>query len=337
MQPPGLPAPRHLREPCAGDPRCGCAPRERPLREYVSWGVVILDKPAGTTSRMAADRVRRALGARKVGHGGTLDPMVTGVLPVLLGRATPVAAVLLGCDKAYRGVMRLHGDVSDDELADALEAFRGRIRQTPPRRSRVKRVERERTVYAFDVTDRQGREAAFCVECAGGTYVRKLVHDLGVRLGCGAHMASLVRTRAGPFALEEAVSARQVEEAARRAADGEEAPLRGLVRPAEEVLGRVLPQVRMDDGAVDNVCHGAELAVPGVCALDDFGRGDPVVLLTLKGELVALGTALMDCGEVLSRQHGLAFALKRVFMAPGTYPRGPGRAGGAGGGGPASR
>ena len=113
----------HVRWDCATDPACGCPPRERGLAEYVDWGVVILDKPAGCTSRRAADRVRRALGAAKVGHGGTLDPGVTGVLPVLLGRATPVAAVLLGCDKAYEGVMQLHGEVPDDALRAALGPF----------------------------------------------------------------------------------------------------------------------------------------------------------------------------------------------------------------------
>jgi len=312
--------PRHVRQSCTTDPAWGCPPQERGLAQHVRRGVVILDKAAGCTSRQAAERVRRALGAAKVGHGGTLDPAVTGVLPVLLDRATPVAALLLGCDKVYEGVMQLHGDVPDEGLEAALGGLRGVIVQTPPRRSRVKRVPRERAVHAFEVTRRCGRRAEFVVRCQGGTYVRKLVHDLGQALGCGAHMAALRRTQAGPFSLEEAASQDLIDRAAGQARAGDEAALRALVRPMAEVACRLLPQVRMDDGAVDAVCCGVPLAVPGVCELDDFAAGDAVALLTLKGELVGIGTAQMGSPEVLEAHRGIAVVPGRILMAPGTYP-----------------
>jgi len=310
----------HVRAECATDPACGCPPRERELREYIRWGVVVLDKPPDCTSRRAADAVRRALGAAKVGHGGTLDPAVTGVLPVLLDRATPVAAVLLGCDKEYEGTLRLHGEVTDTGLAAAVARLCGVIVQTPPRRSRVKRVPRERAVHVFEVTRRSGRQAEFRVRCQGGTYVRKLIHDLGQGLGCGAHMARLRRTHAGRFSLEQAVPREAVEEAARRALQGDEAVLRGLVHPADEVICRVLPRLTVDDGAVEAVCSGAPLAVPGVCGLDEFEAGERIAMTTLKGELIGMGEARMDFGDVLAARHGIVATPRRILMERGIYP-----------------
>lgn len=312
---------RHVKQQCVSDPSYGCAPGERELAEHIRWGAVILDKPAGGTSRHAADLVQKLLGGSRAGHGGTLDPMVTGVLPILLDRTTRVAGLLLGCDKAYTGMMALHGDVADEELEAALERFRGVIEQTPPRRSRVKRRARRRTVHAFEVTGRQGRQARFAVHCEGGTYVRKLIHDLGQELGCGAHMLQLRRTRAGPFAADDCVTMADLADASRCMAQDQGDSVRRLVRPIEDIVGRILPDVRMADGAVNSVCGGFPLAVPGVCELDDFDRGARVAALTMKGELVGIGTALMGSDEILAADGGLAVAVSTVLMDLGTYPK----------------
>jgi len=311
----------HVKQEVATDPAYGCAPEDRPPPERIRWGVVMLDKPCGPTSRRAADRVRALLGAKKVGHGGTLDPKVTGVLPVLLDRSTRAADILLGCDKSYEGTLRLHGDVDDEALEQGLRALRGRIEQMPPRRSAVARRVRERAVYRFDVTGRQGREAAFVVHCQGGTYVRKLIHDLGERLGCGAHMAGLRRTQAAGFGIEECVSTEDVAEAAAAWRRGDAARLRQVVLPVEEVLSRLLPRVTIADGAVGPVSTGYPLAAPGVCALEDFERGARVLVLTLKGELVGIGEALMDSGEILAAEHGLAVRMVRVLIPRDMYPK----------------
>jgi H/ACA ribonucleoprotein complex subunit 4 len=267
--------------------------------------------------------VRRLLRASKVGHGGTLDPRASGVLPVLLGRATRAAAALIGCDKAYEGLMILHGDVPDEALREAMGGFVGVVRQLPPRRSRVKREARDRCVREFRLVGREGREVRFSVRCQGGTYIRKLVHDLGVRLGCGAHMRELRRTAAGPFGLDEAVTLEDVRAAAAALRAGDPGPLRVLLMQVEVVLERLLPVVVADDGAVEPICGGALLAVPGVCALDDFAAGQTVLVLTLKGELIGLGEALMGSEEILDLSHGHAVAVRWVLMPRGTYPRGP--------------
>ncbi len=311
-------APFHVRQVCPTDPEWGCAPAERSAEEVVRWGAVLLDKPSGPTSRRAAERVARILGADKVGHGGTLDPKVTGVLPVLLEKSTRAAEVLLGCDKSYEGTMSLHGDVDDAELERGMAALRGVIEQMPPRRSAVARRLREREVYRFEVTGRSGREVAFEVDCQGGTYIRKLVHDLGLQLSCKAHMTSLRRTRAAGFGVGECVTTEEVAEVART---GGVDALRRVVLPVEEVLGRLLPRVQVEDGAVQPLCTGYPLAAPGVCAVEEFAEGDQVLVVTLKGEVVALGRALMGWEEALSAERGLAVRMEHVLMEKGTYAR----------------
>ncbi|MHC4788049.1 MAG: RNA-guided pseudouridylation complex pseudouridine synthase subunit Cbf5 [Planctomycetota bacterium] len=313
---------RNVRKRCATDPAFGCAPAERDLATHLRWGVVALDKPPGLTSRQAAERVAGVLGVAKFGHGGTLDPKVTGVLPVLLGEATRTASLLLGCDKTYGGTMALHGEVPAGRLEEAIGRFRGTITQTPPRRSRVKRRPRRRRIYVFELTERSGRSAGFVVRCQGGTYVRKLVHDLGQELGCGAHMSALRRLRAGPFSADECVTLGELEAAAESREGEREGPLRRMVRSVEDVVGRLLRCVLMDDGAVNSVCSGGPLAVPGICELDDLEVGDRVGAMTLKGELVGLGRALMSSGAILAAERGLAVAVDTVLMEPDTYPRG---------------
>jgi H/ACA ribonucleoprotein complex subunit 4 len=303
------------------DPAYGCPPADRCLSEHLRWGVVILDKPAGCTSRQASEAVRTALGAEKAGHGGTLDPNVTGVLPVLLDKATPLADWLLGSEKTYRGTMVLHADVSPEALARSMARFVGLVEQVPPVRSRVKRALRTREVYQFDLTGGSGRRLDFLLRCQGGTYVRKLIHDLGQDVGCGANMSHLRRTRSGPFTLAECVSLACVSEAARLPPSECDRELRRLVRPAEEAAARLAPCVWMDDGAVQSVCTGYPLAVAGVCKMDLFERDAQVAMMTLKGELVGMGSALMGSAEIMKAGSGLAVEVVRVLMAKDVYPK----------------
>ena len=310
----------HERRPCETDPQYGCEPGRRSLAELVRLGVILLDKPSGPTSRQAAERAAGLAGAVKVGHGGVLDPKVTGVLPLLLEKAVKAQQVLSGLSKAYQGVMRIHGEVPDDELEGALSAFRGQIVQVPPLRSRVKRRPRQRTVFCFEVLSRDGRNAEFAAECEAGTYIRKLVHDLGEHLGCGAHMLKLRRTRSGPFTQDECTTLEDLEEVARQLTEGNEQPLRKVVRPVEDVLGRIVPRLWVDDLAVNSLCEGYPLAVPGVARLEEFEGGRQVAVLTAKGELVALGKSCMSCEQILAEQKGIAVRSHEVFMEPGTYP-----------------
>ncbi len=210
----------------------------RPL--YESGGVLLLDKPSGITSNAAIQAIKRLFGRVKIGHTGTLDPLATGLLPVCLGEATKFAAGLLEADKTYEAVLRL-GETTDTddsdgrtleirEWADAparidsvLHAFRGEIEQVPPMFSALKhkgralydyaragetveRSARRVFIHELQVTRIEGRDVHLVVACSKGTYVRTLAHDIGERLGCGAHLVALRRTRIGALKIEDAVS-----------------------------------------------------------------------------------------------------------------------------------
>lgn len=211
-------------------------------------GVLVIDKPAGRTSHQVVAEVSRRLGGAKTGHAGTLDPMATGVLVVLVGEATKIAQVLTADDKAYQGELELgvETDTLDAEgtvvrerraeaaaigrgaLEAAMAALRGAGQQTPPMYSAIKqagrrlheiaragseveRAARPVDIARFDLVDFDPPRAAFAVECSKGTYVRSLVADLGAALGCGAHLTRLRRTRSGPFAIESALPLDAVE------------------------------------------------------------------------------------------------------------------------------
>ena len=168
--------------------------------ELLEFGIINIDKSSGPTSFNISDFVKKSLGLRKTAHFGTLDPRVTGVLPVALNRACKLTGYFLGEDKEYVGIMRMHEDISLDKIKEVIEEkFKGIIKQTPPVKSRVKRQEREREVKGFKLLEQERKDILFRVSCQGGTYIRKLCDDLGKELNMGAHMLELRRVRAGIF------------------------------------------------------------------------------------------------------------------------------------------
>jgi len=239
----------------------------------------------------------------------------------MLGDATKVSPALMQSGKEYVCLMELHGDISHSELTEALNYFTGDIYQVPPVRAAVARRPRVRTVYYMDLLEAEGRFVLFRVGCSGGTYVRKLCHDIGEYVGVGAHMEELRRTRAGPFTEDKSVSLLELYETWLNYQEtGDETRIRQIIRPVEEAVN-LLPKVYLLDTAVDAVCHGADLMAPGISVLESgISKGDMVALMTLKGELVALGYAVMTSEEMLSSSEGVAVDVKRVIMERLTYP-----------------
>ncbi len=303
-------------------PRYGKGPSDRSLEEMLEAGVVIIDKPQGPTSHQVSAWVRDLLAVKKTAHGGTLDPRVTGVLPVALNEAVRAIDALHFGDKEYVGVMRLHQDLPEERVRGVMQEFVGDVYQMPPVRAAVKRELRVRRIHELEIQDRLGRDYLFRVRCQAGTYIRTLCVDLGEALGVGAHLQDLRRTRAARFVEEEAVSLDDLRDAYIMWKDNEgEEELRKLVRPVEDMLDH-LKRVVVKDTAVDAVCHGASLAAPGIVEVDSgIVAGSPVRVLTRKGEVVALGTARMDSHQIVSAGGGLVVQLERVLMKPGTYPR----------------
>jgi len=296
-------------------------PYNRPIERLLKYSVINLDKPSGPTSHQVVAWVRDIVGV-KAGHGGTLDPKVTGVLPIAIGEATKVLQTLLIAGKEYVALMHLHKEVSEKDIIKVMSKFVGTIIQTPPLRSAVKKRPRKKKVYCIKIIEIDGKDVLFRVSTQGGVYIRKLIHDIGVKLGVGAHMQELRRIKSGPFHENNSVYLQDIVDSLYFwKEEGNEEYIRKVFLPVEEAV-KHLKKIYILDSAVAAIVHGANLAVPGIAKLySNIKKGDLVSIHTLKGELVAIGIALMDSKEMLEKKRGIAVDIERVFMKPGLYPK----------------
>jgi len=219
--------------------------------------------------------------------------------------------------------MRLHSDMPEDRVREVLEEFQGKIYQRPPARASVKRRVRVRRVYYLDVLEIEGRDVLFRIGCQAGTYIRKICHDVGEVLGCGAHMQELRRTRSGPFTEDESCVTLHdiVYLHSRWRETGDVEYLRRFILPMEKTL-EIIPKIYVRDSAVDALCHGAHLTAPGVVSVEaGISNGATVALFTLKGEAISLATATASTKEILEMSHGIVARNDRVLMPRGTYPK----------------
>ena len=212
-----------------------------------------------------------------------------------------------------------------DIIDRLMEEFTGEIYQRPPQRSSVRRVTRVRTIYELERLASENNIHLIRVLCEAGTYIRKLVYDVGEVLGVGATMFELRRTRVSIFSessgdfvrLHDLVDAVEIYKESQN-----EEKIRSIIKPIELALEGVL-SVAVKDSAVDALCHGAQVAIPGIVAVDkNLRKGNLVAIYTLKGEIVALAEANMDLEEIKENDKGIAFTIKRLIMKPDTYPRG---------------
>lgn len=306
------------------DEKSGKKPIDRPIQEYIQKGVINLDKPAGPTSHEVTSWVKKILELEKAGHSGTLDPNVTGLLPIMLGDATKAVDALLVAGKEYVCLMKLHSAMPEKRIKNVFNEFTGEIYQKPSIKSAVKRETRIRTIYYLELLEVNENNVLFKVGCEAGTYIRKLCHDMGQALGTGAHMQELRRTKSGPFREDETlITLHDLQDAyIEWQENGNERYLRKVINPMEFGLSH-LPRIVIRDNAVDALCHGAELAAPGVLSVETgIGKGDPVAIFTLKGEAVSFGKARMKSSEILKAATGIVATTDRVLMEAGTYPKG---------------
>lgn len=296
---------------------------KRSFEQLLKYGLILLDKPPGPTSHETVAWLKRILKIPKAGHSGTLDPQVSGVLPMGLGEGTKALEVLLYGPKEYHAVGRLHSLPTTEKLKKILEEFTGELYQKPPQRSAVLRQTRTRKIYEMELIEQKERLILLRVLCEAGTYIRKLIYDIGEVLGPGATMIELRRTRVHQFneqsnlvTLHELANAYSL-----WSEKQDDSKLRKLIRPIEETLSE-LKSVVIRDSAVDAMCHGAQLAIPGVLeASPDLKKDDLVAIYTQKGEVVALAKTLLSLEEIKENTKGYAFETKRIIMAPSTYPK----------------
>ena len=296
---------------------------KRNLEQLLNYGLIILDKPPGPTSHETVAWTKRILKIPKIGHSGTLDPQVSGILPLGLGAATKALGVLLLGPKEYHALGRFHSLQSKEKMQNILDLFKGAIYQKPPQRSSVLRRTRIRHIYELDLLEQKERLVLLRVLCEAGTYIRKLFYDMGEILGPGASMIELRRTRVDQF--NEKTNLVTLHELANAFAIWEEkkddSRLLKMIQPIEHALSEI-KSVVIRDSAVDAMCHGAQLAIPGILEISpNLKKGDLVAIYTQKGEAVALAETIMDESEITEQTKGYAFQTKRIIMAPSTYPK----------------
>lgn len=256
-------------------------------KELLEFSIINIDKSSGPTSFDVSDFVRKKMkeiGIRKTSHFGTLDPKVTGVLPIALNRACKLTGFFLGEEKEYVGIMRIHEEISIEKLKEIInEKFIGIIKQTPPVKSKVKRVEREREIKSFDIieNDENGKDFLFKTECQGGTYIRKLIDDLGKELETGAHMLELRRIRAGIFKEEDKeypnVNLYDFEKAVDDYKNGNEENLRKILIPGE-VITELFPVVLVKSEYVDKILRGSPIMKSFIIGKYDFKKEQKVCI-----------------------------------------------------------
>ena len=304
----------------------GHTPLKRPLSEYLKYGCINLDKPANPSSHEVVAWIKRILRVERTGHSGTLDPKVTGCLIVCLNRATRLVKSQQGAGKEYITVLRLHSAIdSERTLLASLEQLTGALFQRPPLISAVKRQLRVRTIYANNLIefDQERNLAVFRVSCEAGTYIRTLCVHLGLLLGVGGHMQELRRSRSGILnehdhmvTMHDVMDAMHLYDQSK-----DESYLRHTVKPLE-ILLTSYKRLVVKDSSVNAVCYGAKLMLPGLLR---FAAGievnEEVVIMTTKGEAVAVGIALMATADMAHCDHGAVAKIKRVIMDRDTYPR----------------
>ena len=279
-------------------------------------GIIVVDKPAGWTSHDVVNRMRRLAGTRKVGHLGTLDPMATGVLPMVIGRATRLAQFFMRSDKIYDARVRFGQStntydregtttsspvepvLSREMLEQQLEAFRGefllrpppvsakKVQGTPAYRLARKQIEVELQpvpvhVYKLNLIALEGPEASLWAHCSAGTYIRSIAHELGEAMGCGAHLSALRRMRAGDFSIEQARTMEELETLAR------EGRLNEALIPASQLLPE-FPSVIVDDTTAGRVRQGRDFPASPFRAVSGTRY---VKAVSTGGQLVAIGEA----------------------------------------------
>ena len=304
----------------------GSSPTQRPLEEHLKYGVINLDKPANPSSHEIVAWIKKILKVEKTGHSGTLDPKVTGCLIVCLNRATRLVKAQQSAGKEYVGIVKFHNPIENKAvIEDCLKRLQGACFQRPPLISSVKRELRVRTIYDYKLIefDKEKNMAIFWISCEAGTYVRTMCVHMGLLAKTGGHMQELRRVRSGILredasmvTMHDVLDAQYVYEQTKK-----EDYLRRVVRPLEILLTNY-PRIVIKDSAVNAICYGAKLTVPGVLRFENnIENGKEIVIITTKGEAVAIAIAEMTSSVLASCDHGVVCKTKRVIMDRETYPR----------------
>jgi len=274
--------------------------------------VVIIDKPSGHTSHEITSFVKKITGSKRSGHAGTLDPNVTGVLPVALGKATKLLRYIAGKDKVYVGIAKFRKILSKEEIEKLFSEFTGEISQIPPKKSAVRRKKRKRKVYYLKLLEVKGHLALFETKVDAGTYIRTLCTDMGKKVG-GARMEELRRTAVGNIKEEKAVTMQSLIDAMWLLKNKEDDSLlkKMLYSPDEFVSFK---KITVKDNAASALKQGAQLTVPGIISFDKkIEKGERVSIYS-EDKFIGVGVSQIDGKDFEKMKKGIAVKTERIHV-----------------------
>ena len=304
------------------DAAFGTSPDDRTLEQCLASGFILVDKPAGPTSHQLAAWARDLLGLDRLGHGGTLDPFATGVLPLMTGRCMKITNKILKHQKTYIAVFRFRTMPEINDLKATMATMTGRIYNVPPEVSAVKVQVRTRTIHAFELLDTDGQDAVARITCDAGTYIRTMARDMGLLLNTPVSLKELRRENSGMFDLNDCITMDQLADAVWLWKEcGQPEALNAIVHPIEKLLVDV-PRCTVKDSAVAALSYGAPLLRPGLVSIPaGLKKGTELLVTSLKEEAVGFVKLKADSDDIPAMESGELARPSMVLMDTEVYPR----------------
>ncbi|MBP66690.1 MAG: RNA-guided pseudouridylation complex pseudouridine synthase subunit Cbf5 [Euryarchaeota archaeon] len=311
-----------LDESAVTDDAIGTYPDQKTIEQRLESGFFLLDKGAGPTSHQVAAWVRDMLGLPRLGHGGTLDPFATGVLPLMSGKAMRLTKQILEQNKTYIAVFQFKNEISGEDLEEVMHKLTGRIYNVPPEISAVRVQVRTRKIHDFSLLDQHENRIVARIRCEAGTYIRTMARDMGLLLDQPVELKELRREDSGSFSLDDCVQLHEIADAVwlwKECNEGE--ALLRMLHPTEKLLAG-LPRIIVKDSAVAALAHGAPLLRPGLVSIpDDLTPGQNVLVTSIKGEAVCFVKVNCDSETITTMEKGEIARPSAVLMNDDVYPR----------------
>ena len=299
----------------------GIDPENLSIEQRLASGFILLDKPPGPTSHQIASWVRDLLGLERLGHGGTLDPFATGVLPLMAGKSMKLTKGILKTDKTYIAVLKFAQETNTESLNDVIDKLTGRIYNVPPEISAVKVQVRTRKIYSFELIESTSKQAIVKIACEAGTYIRTIARDMGLLLGYNVELKELRRENSGRFNLMDCVTLQEIADAVWlwKECDNSTA-LEKIIHPTEKLL-LDKPYIIVKDSAASALCHGAPLLRPGLIEVSDkLSSGLEVAAFTSKNEVVGIVKMSKGFTEISNETSGEIGKPVMILMEQERYP-----------------
>tara|TARA_B100000614_G_scaffold85429_1_gene76861 strand:- start:237 stop:1196 length:960 start_codon:yes stop_codon:yes gene_type:complete len=311
-----------LDESAVTDDAIGTYPDQKTIEQRLESGFFLLDKGAGPTSHQVAAWVRDMLGLPRLGHGGTLDPFATGVLPLMSGKAMRLTKQILEQNKTYIAVFQFKNEINGEDLEEVMHKLTGRIYNVPPEISAVRVQVRTRKIHDFSLLDQHEKRIVARIRCEAGTYIRTMARDMGLLLDQPVELKELRREDSGSFSLDDCVQLHEIADAVwlwKECNEGE--ALLRMLHPTEKLLAG-LPRIIVKDSAVAALAHGAPLLRPGLVSIpDDLTPGQNVLVTSIKGEAVCFVKVNCDSETITTMEKGEIARPSAVLMNDDVYPR----------------